>query len=55
MDEWHSLDDDCKANCPDAWLKFRGYRDELRAEGMPWAEAKVILAGFIWDESEEAP
>lgn len=55
-DEWHGLDDEARANLgdvPGGIVRFVDRRDGLFTAGETWDDAKDILTGFIWDESED--
>lgn len=51
-EEWDSLDSAAEKNIG-SMSRFLEYKKVLRRDDIPWAEAEIILTGFIWDESEE--
>jgi hypothetical protein len=55
IDKWNSLDAAAEENLQVSSLsEFYKYKDRLKKDGHEWEnDARLILAGFIWDESEE--
>ena len=55
MDDWGELDGAAKVNLNSQQLsEFYRYKAQLKRENHKWMnDARDILIGFIWDESED--
>lgn len=52
--EWDELDGAALQNLNDRQQReFHRYKNELFEDGHSWDDAREILTGFIWDESED--
>ncbi len=53
---WNELDQAAKSNLrPCDQVEFVRYKEQLQREGHAWEDdARDILAGFIWEQSEYA-
>lgn len=53
--EWMELDNAARANLGDSGMyEFNRYKLRLKLEGHQWEnDARDILTGYIWDESED--
>ena len=54
-EDWTELDRVAKINLkPHLQVEFHRYKEQLRQEGRAWEDdARDILSGFIWDNSED--